>query len=273
MRQNIAILFHRWARRGDTTEPGDTGAPGPRRRDGVVRHLGADDRSSTRVRIVDAALRCLARQGIAKTTVDDIAREAGLSRATLYRAFPGGQGRRPRRGRRDRGGPALLRPGRGHGRGRPTSRTCWWPAWSRRPAGCGDHAALALPARARARGRPAPPGLRPAWTGSCSWPATFAAPFFARWLEPEQAAAGRRVGRAHRAVLPAPARAEADLTATGRRRRASCATFVLPGILALRAIDHAPACRPRPRPRAPTVHRTVPTATERHRPHQGSRAQ
>jgi AcrR family transcriptional regulator len=60
-------------------------------RDGVVRHLGADDRSSTRVRLVDGALRCLARQGIAKTTVDDIAREAGFSRATAYRAFPGGK--------------------------------------------------------------------------------------------------------------------------------------------------------------------------------------
>ena len=60
-------------------------------RGGVVRHLGADDRSSTRVRLVDGALRCLARQGIAKTTVDDIAREAGLSRATAYRIFPRGK--------------------------------------------------------------------------------------------------------------------------------------------------------------------------------------
>ncbi|HEX4176679.1 MAG TPA: helix-turn-helix domain-containing protein, partial [Acidimicrobiales bacterium] len=67
--------------------PGSFGAA----QDGVVRHLGADDRSSTRVRLVDGALRCLARQGIAKTTVDDIAREAGLSRATAYRAFPGGK--------------------------------------------------------------------------------------------------------------------------------------------------------------------------------------
>ena len=71
-------------------EPGAPGAP-TAERDGVVRHLGADDRSSTRVRIVDGALRCLARQGIAKTTVDDIAREAGLSRATVYRTFPGGK--------------------------------------------------------------------------------------------------------------------------------------------------------------------------------------
>jgi AcrR family transcriptional regulator len=60
-------------------------------RDRVVRHLGADDRSSQRVRIVDATLRCLARQGLGKTTVDDIAREAGISRATLYRTFPGGK--------------------------------------------------------------------------------------------------------------------------------------------------------------------------------------
>jgi AcrR family transcriptional regulator len=60
-------------------------------RDRVVRHLGGDDRSSTRVRIVDGALRCLARQGLAKTTVDDIAREAALSRATVYRTFPAGR--------------------------------------------------------------------------------------------------------------------------------------------------------------------------------------
>jgi AcrR family transcriptional regulator len=72
------------------SEPGFPGAL-TGGREGVVRHLGADDRSSTRVRIVDGALRCLARSGIAKTTVDDIAREAGLSRATVYRTFPRGR--------------------------------------------------------------------------------------------------------------------------------------------------------------------------------------
>ncbi len=61
------------------------------RRSGVVRHLEADDRTSTRVRIVDGALRCLARQGVAKSTVDDIARQAQLSRATVYRTFPRGK--------------------------------------------------------------------------------------------------------------------------------------------------------------------------------------
>src|ERR1700686_3446173 len=42
-------------------------------------------------RIVDATLRCIGRWGLAKTTVDDVAREAGLGRATLYRLFPGGR--------------------------------------------------------------------------------------------------------------------------------------------------------------------------------------
>lgn len=40
-------------------------------------------------RVVDGALRAIARFGLAKLTVDDVAREAGISRATLYRYFPG----------------------------------------------------------------------------------------------------------------------------------------------------------------------------------------
>ena len=43
------------------------------------------------MRIIDGTLACLARHGTAKTTVDDIAREPGVSRATVYRAFPGGR--------------------------------------------------------------------------------------------------------------------------------------------------------------------------------------
>ncbi len=42
-------------------------------------------------RIIGAALACLARWGVAKTSLDDVAREAGCSRATVYRAFPGGK--------------------------------------------------------------------------------------------------------------------------------------------------------------------------------------
>jgi AcrR family transcriptional regulator len=47
--------------------------------------------ASTRKRVVAATLRCLADQGLRHTTVDDVAIEAGISRATLYRAFPGGR--------------------------------------------------------------------------------------------------------------------------------------------------------------------------------------
>jgi AcrR family transcriptional regulator len=42
-------------------------------------------------KVVDAALACFARWGLSKTTLDDIAREAGCSRATVYRLFPGGK--------------------------------------------------------------------------------------------------------------------------------------------------------------------------------------
>jgi AcrR family transcriptional regulator len=42
-------------------------------------------------RIIEATLRCVARWGIAKTTLDDVAREAKCARATIYRAFPGGK--------------------------------------------------------------------------------------------------------------------------------------------------------------------------------------
>jgi AcrR family transcriptional regulator len=42
-------------------------------------------------RVRDAALRCIARTGVRKTTLDDVAGEAGCSRATIYRAFPGGK--------------------------------------------------------------------------------------------------------------------------------------------------------------------------------------
>jgi len=45
----------------------------------------------TRQRIVEAAYACVARHGVAKTTVEDVAKEAGMSRATVYRAFPGGR--------------------------------------------------------------------------------------------------------------------------------------------------------------------------------------
>ena len=42
-------------------------------------------------RVLEAAVTCFARWGTTKTTLDDVAREAGVSRATLYRLFPGGK--------------------------------------------------------------------------------------------------------------------------------------------------------------------------------------
>jgi AcrR family transcriptional regulator len=42
-------------------------------------------------RVIEAMLECIGRWGVAKTTADDVARAAGVSRATLYRAFPGGK--------------------------------------------------------------------------------------------------------------------------------------------------------------------------------------
>lgn len=46
---------------------------------------------STRERILEATYACVARDGMAAATMEAIAREADLSRATLYRAFPGGR--------------------------------------------------------------------------------------------------------------------------------------------------------------------------------------
>ena len=43
------------------------------------------------VPLLDAAAACIARWGVAKTTAADVAAEAGCSRATLYRRFPGGR--------------------------------------------------------------------------------------------------------------------------------------------------------------------------------------
>ena len=47
--------------------------------------------SQTERRILDAAKSCCERWGFAKVTIEDIAAESGVSRATLYRLFPGGK--------------------------------------------------------------------------------------------------------------------------------------------------------------------------------------
>jgi AcrR family transcriptional regulator len=44
-----------------------------------------------RLRVLEGAYDCIARRGMAKTTVDDVAAASGVSRATIYRIFPGGK--------------------------------------------------------------------------------------------------------------------------------------------------------------------------------------
>lgn len=57
----------------------------------VLGDARADALVSVEDRILVATLRCVARWGIGKTTLDDIAREARCGRATVYRCFPGGK--------------------------------------------------------------------------------------------------------------------------------------------------------------------------------------
>lgn len=47
--------------------------------------------TATEVRVLEAVKTCCERWGVAKVTIDDVARESGVSRATLYRIFPGGK--------------------------------------------------------------------------------------------------------------------------------------------------------------------------------------
>ena len=58
---------------------------------GAVPWLPAGAPAPQQARLIDATLRCISRWGVAKTTLDDVAREAGCSRATVYRTFPGGK--------------------------------------------------------------------------------------------------------------------------------------------------------------------------------------
>jgi AcrR family transcriptional regulator len=206
----------------------------------VVRHLGTDDRSTPRVRVVDAALRCIVRQGIVKTTVDDLAREAGISRATLYRTFPGGK---------DAVLDAVvetevarffsgLAVAMGEAHDLEDVLVVGIVEATRRLASHGalqyllEHEPeLILPHLAFAR-----------MDGLLEVAGNFAAPFFGRWLEPDQAA--RAAEWAIRIVMTylftSPAEGGGvDLSDVGQTRRI-VDTFVIPGIQALRATAPAP---------------------------------
>jgi AcrR family transcriptional regulator len=207
----------------------------------VLHHLGADDRSSTRVRIVDAALACLARQGLGKTTVDDIAREAGFSRATLYRTFPGGK---------DAVVAAVVETEvarlfsslavvMGEATDLEDVLVSGMVESARRLSGHGALAYLLIHE---------PDVILPrlifAEMDRILFTAgDFAAPFFARWLSPDEAS--RAAEWAVRIVLayladPAPGTDLSDPEDT----RALVRAFVLPGILALRSAPTTSASTP-----------------------------
>lgn len=61
----------------------------------TLRESWRNDTPSTvdeaRDRLVDAAEECFSRFGVSKTTLEDIASQAGVSRATVYRYFEGGR--------------------------------------------------------------------------------------------------------------------------------------------------------------------------------------
>ena len=55
----------------------------------LLREAGCAPQPSTRQRILDVALDRVGRQGLAQLSMDELAAAAGVSRATLYRLFPG----------------------------------------------------------------------------------------------------------------------------------------------------------------------------------------
>jgi AcrR family transcriptional regulator len=240
------------------------GIPGAPRaeREGVLRHLGADDRSSTRVRIVDGALECLARRGIAKTTVDDIARAARLSRATVYRTFP--RGKEGILAAVVETEVARLFSSLAVAMGEATDLEDVLVAGMVESArSLGGHAALSYLLAHE------PGTVLPYLTFSQLDRLLFvagdlAAPFFARWLEPEQAS--RAAEWAVRIVMAYCANPSPDTDLTDpEQTRILVRGFVLPGILALR-VDAAGSA---PMTRSASRSSSRSSSTSTHRPPRG----
>jgi AcrR family transcriptional regulator len=57
----------------------------------VATQLGPRAEGDASTRVLDAVKMCCERFGMAKVTIDDIADVSGISRATIYRLFPGGR--------------------------------------------------------------------------------------------------------------------------------------------------------------------------------------
>jgi AcrR family transcriptional regulator len=57
----------------------------------ATRGFDAGDPLGVRQRLLASTYTCVARYGLAKTTVDDVVKDSGVSRATIYRQFPGGR--------------------------------------------------------------------------------------------------------------------------------------------------------------------------------------
>lgn len=53
--------------------------------------MGEEIERTAEQRVIDATKACWERYGIAKVTIDDISAASGVSRATIYRLFPGGR--------------------------------------------------------------------------------------------------------------------------------------------------------------------------------------
>ena len=58
-------------------------------RDALLREAGCAQEPTARQRVLDAALDQVGREGLAELSMDELAATAGVSRATLYRLFPG----------------------------------------------------------------------------------------------------------------------------------------------------------------------------------------